>query len=179
MNKALRTEHDWDVAVSKAVTNRLRHDHHAEVTAHGFMDTGGWVKVKDIVAIPSIYAWDLDEADVRAVVMKQGKKKVRLEYDCNGYKIRSIQGFGSTVGGNVDWSKIFEKVDKHNHYVKMLYHGTKIEYVSSLCMDGIDRRFSKCGTRVHVHLTDQYEAVKQGKKVAGVRDGSTAVVGAP
>ena len=41
MNKALRSEYDWGVAVSKAVTNLLRHDHHAEVSAHGFMDTGG------------------------------------------------------------------------------------------------------------------------------------------
>ena len=83
MNKALRTEHDWGVAVSRALTNLLRRDHHAEVTAHGFMDTGGWVTVKDIVTIPSIAAWGLDEAEVRAVVVKQRSKKIRLEYDCN------------------------------------------------------------------------------------------------
>ena len=79
----------------------------------------------------------------------------------------------------MDWSQIFEKVDEQNHFVKMRYHGTKIEYVSSCCINGIDRRFSKCGTRCHIHLTDQEEAVKRGDKVAGVRDGSTAVVVVP
>ena len=160
MNKALRTEHDWDVCVSKALTNLLRHDHHAEVTAHGFMDTAGWVAVRDVITIPSIAAWGLNAADVRAVVLKQSGKKIRLEYDCNGDKIRSVQGFGQTVGDNVDWDKIFEKVDMYNHFTEKLFHGTKIEFVPSVCTKGIDRRFSKCGTRCHVHLTDQEAAVK-------------------
>ena len=70
-----------------------------------------------------------------------------------------------TVGDNV-----------YNHYTEKLLHGTKVEFVPSICTKGIDRRFSKCGTRCHIHLSDREEAVKRGEKVAGVRDGSTAVV---
>ena len=112
LNKALRSSYDWDVALSRALTNLLRHDHHAEVAAQGFMDTAGWVAVKDIVTIPSIAAWTVDKVEIRAVAMNQSSRKFRLEYECNGDKIRCAQGFGTTVGDKVDFSKIFAKVDE-------------------------------------------------------------------
>ena len=64
-NNALRSRYDRDVALSRALTNLLRHDHHAEVAAQGFMDTAGWVAVSDIVTIPSIAAWTVDKKEIR------------------------------------------------------------------------------------------------------------------
>ena len=164
--------------MSRALTNLLRHDHHAEVMAHGFMDTAGWVSVKDIATVPSIRAWALEETDIRNIVLKQGKKE-RLEFDCWEDKIRCIQGHGRTVGSNVHFEEIFTEVSFDKNYTDMLYHGTLVEYVPSIVTEGIDRRFSKCGTRCHLHFTDQIEAVKKGHQVPGVRDGSTAVVSMP
>ena len=74
-NKALRSRYNWEVALSRALTNLLRHDHHAEVAAQGFMDTAGWVAVSDVVTIPSIAAWTIDKEEIRAVVLRQSSKK--------------------------------------------------------------------------------------------------------
>ena len=109
MKKALSCPYEWDEAVSRALTNLLRHDHHAEVTAQGFMDTAGWVSVKDIATVPSIRAWALEETDIRNIVLHQGKKE-RLEFNCWEDKIRCIQGHGATVGSSVHFEEIFMRV---------------------------------------------------------------------
>ena len=61
----------------------------------------------------------------------------------------------------------------------MLYHGTKVEVVPNIVMDGLDTRYSKGGSRTHLHFVSDVAAVKRGSSRAGWRKGSTVVVEVP
>ena len=72
-----------------------------------------------------------------------------------------------------------ELVSFEHLYVDMLYHGTKVEVVPNIVMDGLDTRYSKGGSRTHMHFVSDFAAVKRGSSRAGWRTGSTAVVEVP
>ena len=85
--EAQRSAWDWNRATSKAITKLLRHDLHAEVSAQGFIDTGGWISVAEVIKVPSVAAWGLTKEQVRQLALNQGRK-TRLAYDGHEDKIR-------------------------------------------------------------------------------------------
>ena len=87
--------------------------------------------------------------------------------------MRACQGHSLIL----DYESIMTPIEEgDSNDVGRIYHGTSINNVDSIALEGLDTRFSLFGSREHIHFTGDIDAVKKGERRAGWRDGSTAAV---
>ena len=83
--------------------------------------------------------------------------KVRLEYDGHGDRGRITQGHGDRVSAAVIVREIMEVVSFEHLYVEKLFHGTRVEVAPNIVLDGLDTRYSKGGSRTHMHFVSELQ----------------------
>jgi putative RNA 2'-phosphotransferase len=143
---------DRQTRLSKYLSYHLRH---APQAIGLTLETGGWVKVKDLLDAAARDRYTIDRQELEAIVANNDKK--RFSFDETGEKIRANQGH------SVDVDLQLEPMEPP----AVLYHGTAEKFMPAILEEGLQKM-----SRHHVHL-----AVDAGKaKDVGKRQGKPVVL---
>jgi len=133
------------VTVSKFLSKHLRH---APEDLGLTLQTGGWVRVEDLLAGCEGANFRISWAELREVVEKNDKK--RFSFDETGERIRANQGHSTEVD-----LQLTPRTPPD-----VLYHGTAVQSVADVLRTGLKRM-----SRHHVHLSTCVEtATAVGKR---------------
>jgi putative RNA 2'-phosphotransferase len=119
------------------------------------LDSGGWVRVDDLLAAARRAGVPLDDESLRRVVAENDKKRFVLSED--GARIRASQGHSVEVDLGL------EPVEPP----ALLFHGTATRFLDSIRQGGLI-----AGSRQHVHLS----ADEATATTVGARHGRPAVL---
>jgi putative RNA 2'-phosphotransferase len=119
------------------------------------LDSGGWVRVDDLLAAAGRAGVPLDDESLRRVVAENDKKRFVLSED--GARIRASQGHSVEVDLGL------EPVEPP----ALLFHGTATRFLDSIRQGGLIP-----GSRQHVHLS----ADEATATTVGARHGRPAVL---
>lgn len=109
------------------------------------MDQEGWVSTDDLTA-----KLGLSNEDLKEIVKSNDKQ--RFQFDCNGLKIRAVQGH-SLPFVNIQYPTAQPQP-------KVLYHGTTQNVLNDILVHGLKKM-----SRSHVHLsTDVQTAYQVGRR---------------
>ena len=119
--------------ISKFLSLVLRH----EPSAAGLtLDAQGWVDVDELIAGAARHGFSFTHTELEEVVETNDKQ--RFAFSVDGQQIRANQGHSVTVDLGLTPETPPAK----------LYHGTVERFVSSIMVDGLEKR-----ARQHVHLS--------------------------
>ena len=165
---------DWMKQLSMAVTNVLRHDHYNEVVGPGLMDSLGWVRVAEVLKVPSVIRFAATKADLDEVVACSSKTRMERCREAGEEFVRVVQGHSIKNLNVGDTLELFTPA--HAEWRGTAFHGTGRAW-DSFITHGIDVSFSEyTNKRHHVHMAVSLDGVKLGKDVGGFRQGSDRVV---
>jgi RNA:NAD 2'-phosphotransferase (TPT1/KptA family) len=155
----------------------LRHDPQDELL--GRMDTAGFVAVEDLIVIPSMRRFDLDEEDVEEIVDAENRDKVRFikfrEADGKLW-LRAAQGHSAGVGSRLDMKQVLEVIQPgHPAWSDKGYHGTFLSAWTGILREGLSTAYSRGRQkRVHIHFVREVWAGTPDQP--GLRFGTDVVV---
>lgn len=143
---------DSTVRLSKFLSKVLRHAAHE----HGLeLQPGGWVDVVDLLEVVSRSGFQVDRAQLEAVVADNDKQ--RFSFDATGDRIRANQGHSIEV--DLQLLPVAPP--------ELLYHGTVERFLDSIRSTGLTK-----GERHHVHLSVD---IRTAEKV-GARRGRPVIL---
>jgi putative RNA 2'-phosphotransferase len=129
------------VKISKYLSKHLRH----QPERLGLnLETGGWVKIEDLLAALKRNNFPVSREELNEVVEKNDKK--RFSFDEKGEKIRANQGHSVEIDLQLEAKTPPET----------LFHGTNEKSVSAILEHGILKI-----ARHHVHLSSDIETAKK------------------
>lgn len=135
------------VAKSRFLSLILRHQ---PWKAGIILDKNGWVDIEELLEKTETTIDELNE-----IVETNDKKRFTIEGD----KIRAAQGHSVSVDLDL---KAVRPPD-------VLYHGTKVDFISSITKNGLIPM-----SRTHVHLSENFSTATD---VAGRRKGKSVILG--
>jgi putative RNA 2'-phosphotransferase len=139
------------VQISKMMSKHLRHNPEALGLK---LESGGWVRVDDLLHGLAKKGFSLSRAELEQVVRDNDKQ--RFSFDDTGSKIRANQGHSTTVDLQLEPSEP----------PAVLYHGTNDGAVASILETGLQRM-----SRHHVHLSPDVETARR----VGMRKGRVVI----
>jgi putative RNA 2'-phosphotransferase len=129
------------VRISKFLSKHLRHD----PAGLGLeLETGGWVKVDDLLAACARKGQRLSRETLEAVVA--GNDKQRFSFDDTGTRIRANQGHSVEIDLQL----------KPQPPPALLFHGTGHTTADVIAREGLERM-----QRHHVHLSPDLETARK------------------
>jgi putative RNA 2'-phosphotransferase len=136
--------------ISKRLSLHLRHE---PETLGLTLESGGWVKIDDLIAAFSSKHFPITREQLETVVRENEKQ--RFSFDETGTKIRANQGHSTEVDLQL----------KPQTPPDVLYHGTATNVLETIFHEGLKRM-----ARHHVHLSTDKEmmlkvATRHGKPV--------------
>jgi len=145
------------IGMSKFISMVLRHK---PETIGINLDKEGWVDVSTFIDNAAIYQKDKGLVPLTRELLDEivtTNEKQRFEYSDDGWSIRARQGHSVSV----DLAYTPQIPPQY------LYHGTATKFVSSIQVNGLDKR-----NRHHVHLSKDYATASQ----VGARHGTPHVL---
>ena len=136
---------DRATSISKYLSLVLRHN---PAAAGITLDAEGWVRVEELLAGAARHGHSFTRAELEEVVLNSEKQRFALSPDAQ--RIRANQGHSVSVDLGLTPQTPPE----------ILYHGTVERFISSIMLDGLDKR-----SRQHVHLSlDVATATRVGSR---------------
>jgi len=133
------------VTISKFLSKHLRHQPEALGLT---LETGGWVKVDDLLSACQHYGFPITISELEKVVDTDNKQ--RYSFDETGEKIRANQGHSTQV--EMDFQEVTPP--------STLYHGTVEKFMDAILAEGLKKM-----NRHYVHLSRDLEtATKVGSR---------------
>ncbi len=151
---------------SRKLTKILRHQ---AVDYHLAVNTNGYVKLRDILALNLRELNNITIDDIRLIVDTNEKQRLELTLSPidNELYMRAAQGHNTKMGNLIMDDETLTKLgpDYPNPYI---YHGTKQAYLASIMENGLNRM-----NRKHIHFV---ENVERDRQVSGFKQTSNAIV---
>jgi RNA:NAD 2'-phosphotransferase (TPT1/KptA family) len=150
-----------------------------EVYPTGLMDATGWVKVGDLLQVPSLLRFGGKYIDIIEQVKSLGceddatKRRLEIKQEQGIAFIRACQGHSLTLS----FDEMLEKIAPDSSgWARHGLHGTFRRNMDSIIANGLDVKYSSNGSgrnRAHVHFA---VSVNDTAETAGVRGGTDTIV---
>jgi RNA:NAD 2''-phosphotransferase len=136
-----------DVLISKTLSKILRH-RAKELKIN--LNDDGYAKLDDLLKLQQLN--NVTVSDIERVVKNNDKQRFTLIEKDSKYYIRANQGHSKDVASDINDKKLLTKIDQP---YKQCFHGTSRKLLGSIRKTGLNS-----GKRKHIHLTDNYDYLR-------------------